>query len=200
MWESTDTIGRILDVYSLGWWVILCACMAIYGIFRFRGVKCPLVGKNSFLIVFFSVCIVYTALSVLFMYLTGREELVFAEGIFRWAGQHVILFLIVYYPVRWIQKTKAHKIVIALIFAAVLYVAADGLRVMIVSEKIYGCAAQAEEKRRAEQRAKEEKRLAEQRAKERVPVTANDLSVVATTTMYYPYFWERFFKASKCPE
>lgn len=191
MWKSTDSIGRILDVYSLGWWIILSLCIAIYGIFRFRGVKLSLVGKDSFLIVFFSVCIIYTALSVLFMYRTGREELVFAKGILQWAGLHVILFLIFYYPVRWIQKTKANKIVIALVFAAVFYVASDGVRVMLVSEKYYGCAAQAEEKRLAEQRAKEKKSGV---------ATPNELSAVATTTMYYPYFWERFFKASQCPE
>lgn len=195
MWTGVNSIGSILAFYSLGWWVILCACMAIYGVFRLRGVKRYMVGNASFLIVFFSVCIIYTALSVLFMYRTGREELVSAMGILQWAVRYVILFFAVYYLVTRLKNEKARKIATAVVFAAVFYVAADGVRVMLVSEKYYGCAAQAEEKA-------EEKRLAEQRGKEKKSgvATPDELSVAAISTMYYPHFWERFFKASQCPE
>jgi hypothetical protein len=197
VWASEVSIGGLLNFYSLGWWIILCSCMAIYGIFRTLKVKPAIVEKVSFLTIFFIPCIIYTILSVLFMFHTGRDDLVSARAIFGeatvWGGGFVVIYYLIH---RFKKNNKARNIFVSLAFIAAVYIAADGLRVMLFFERNFGCAAQAEEKAALA----EEKRLAEQRAKEGYKATANDLSIAPPSVIYVPHFWQRFFETSQCPE
>jgi len=197
VWTSEVSIGGLLNFYSLGWWIILCVCMVIYGIFRILKEKPSIVEKASFLTVFLSLCIVYTIFSVPFMLHTGRDDLISARAILGGAALWGGAFVVVYCLIHLFKKNnKARNIFVSLAFITAVYVAADGVSVMLFYERNFGCAAQAEEKAALA----EEKRLAEQRAKEGYKATANDLSIAPPSVIYSAHFWQRFFETSQCPE
>lgn len=197
MWSSDGSIGGLLNFYSLGWWIILCVCIVIYGILSRLKVKTVIIEKASFLTVFLILCLIFTIFSVLFMFHTGREELISGRAILGgatvWGGG----FAVVYYLVSRFKKNKARNILVSLAFIAAVYVAADGVRVILFYERNFGCEAQAERKR--EEQA-EEKRLAEQRIESEKTGKKPELSDVAITVTSVPHFWERFFEASQCLE
>ncbi len=185
--EINDTIGGLLNLYTLGWWCAFCLCLVVYAVLKHRKDGHFLTRKASIISILFFLCIIHTIVSIVYMQRTGRGELVSAFGIFNAAWLCGGLFSFTFFVLGRVKSSKVRDCLAAFFLAVAVFLAADGARIMVSHEKRYGCAAQAEIKRIKEQQTEAQRRMQKE-----------ELPTMSITVTYVPHFWRSFFEANPC--